>query len=159
MPNPRPHAVNPSTSTARAIFVYKTTDYDSPSHVGLGVIAASTAKTLRSAGLWAEAWGCIDAANLRTRLERACVLAHERGQLQPTHVVIHAPWVPSGELAAMARDFPDIVFAVVSHSNFGFLAADPHAENIERNAVHGSDADDTARFEISFFFAGYELAK
>lgn len=34
-----------------------------------------------------------------------------------------------------------------------------HAENIERNAVHGSDADDTARFEISFFFAGYELAK
>ena len=33
-----------------------------------------------------------------------------------------------------------------------------HAANIERNAVHGSDADDTARFEISFFFAGYELA-
>ena len=33
-----------------------------------------------------------------------------------------------------------------------------HAQNIERNAVHGSDADDTARFEISFFFAGYELA-
>lgn len=31
--------------------------------------------------------------------------------------------------------------------------------NIERNAVHGSDADDTARFEISYFFAGYELAK
>lgn len=34
-----------------------------------------------------------------------------------------------------------------------------HATNIERNAVHGSDADDTARFELSFFFAGYELAK
>ena len=33
------------------------------------------------------------------------------------------------------------------------------AENIERNAVHGSDAEDTARFELSFFFAGYELAK
>ena|SRR5512146_1208084 len=31
--------------------------------------------------------------------------------------------------------------------------------SIERNAVHGSDADDTARFEISYFFAGYELAK
>jgi hypothetical protein len=135
MPNPRPHAVNPSTSTARAIFVYKTTDYDSPSHVGLGVIAASTAKTLRTAGLWAEAWGCIDAANLRVRLERACVLAHERGQLQPTHVVIHAPWVPTGELAAMARDYPDIVFVVVSHSNFGFLAADPHAVQLLREAV------------------------
>jgi nucleoside-diphosphate kinase len=31
--------------------------------------------------------------------------------------------------------------------------------NIEKNAIHGSDADDTARFELSFFFAGYELAK
>ncbi len=27
------------------------------------------------------------------------------------------------------------------------------------NAIHGSDADDTARFELSFFFAGYELAQ
>ena len=28
-----------------------------------------------------------------------------------------------------------------------------------KNAVHGSDAEDTARFELSYFFAGYELAK
>jgi nucleoside-diphosphate kinase len=33
------------------------------------------------------------------------------------------------------------------------------ASNIEHNAVHGSDAEDTARFELSYFFAGYELAK
>jgi nucleoside-diphosphate kinase len=33
------------------------------------------------------------------------------------------------------------------------------ASNIEKNAVHGSDAEDTARFEISYFFAGHELAK
>jgi nucleoside-diphosphate kinase len=33
------------------------------------------------------------------------------------------------------------------------------ATDIERNAIHGSDADDTARFELSYFFAGYELAK
>ena len=31
------------------------------------------------------------------------------------------------------------------------------AGSIEENAVHGSDADDTAAFEIGFFFAGYEL--
>jgi nucleoside-diphosphate kinase len=30
--------------------------------------------------------------------------------------------------------------------------------NIERNAVHGSDAPDTAAQEIAFFFAGAELA-
>jgi len=33
------------------------------------------------------------------------------------------------------------------------------ADSIERNAIHGSDADDTARFELSYFFAGYELTK
>ena len=31
--------------------------------------------------------------------------------------------------------------------------------SIERNATHGSDADDTARFELSYFFAGYELVR
>jgi nucleoside-diphosphate kinase len=34
-----------------------------------------------------------------------------------------------------------------------------YAESIERNAVHGSDAEDTARFELSYFFAGYELVR
>jgi nucleoside-diphosphate kinase len=33
------------------------------------------------------------------------------------------------------------------------------ASSIELNAIHGSDADDTARFELSFFFAGYELTQ
>jgi nucleoside-diphosphate kinase len=33
------------------------------------------------------------------------------------------------------------------------------AESIERNAIHGSDADETARFELSYFFAGYELTR
>ncbi len=33
------------------------------------------------------------------------------------------------------------------------------AASIEANAVHGSDAEETARFELSYFFAGYELFK
>lgn len=32
------------------------------------------------------------------------------------------------------------------------------ASSIEENAIHGSDAEDTAKFEIGYFFAGYELA-
>jgi len=31
------------------------------------------------------------------------------------------------------------------------------AESIERNATHGSDAPETAAFEIGYFFAGIEL--
>ena len=32
------------------------------------------------------------------------------------------------------------------------------AGSIEENAMHGSDAEDTAAFEIGYFFAGLELA-
>ena len=31
------------------------------------------------------------------------------------------------------------------------------ASSIEQNAIHGSDAEETARFELSYFFAGFEL--
>ena len=31
------------------------------------------------------------------------------------------------------------------------------ASSIEENVIHGSDAEDTAAFEIGYFFAGYEL--
>lgn len=31
--------------------------------------------------------------------------------------------------------------------------------SIERNAIHGSDAEETARFELGYFFADYELGK
>jgi len=31
------------------------------------------------------------------------------------------------------------------------------AVSIEENAMHGSDAEDTAAFEMGYFFAGYEL--
>jgi nucleoside-diphosphate kinase len=31
--------------------------------------------------------------------------------------------------------------------------------SIEHNAIHGSDAEETARFELSYFFAGCELTR
>ena len=33
-----------------------------------------------------------------------------------------------------------------------------YAESIEANSVHGSDSDENAKIEISFFFSGSELA-
>jgi nucleoside-diphosphate kinase len=32
-----------------------------------------------------------------------------------------------------------------------------YAESIQNNAIHGSDAEDTAAFEIGYWFAGFEL--
>jgi nucleoside-diphosphate kinase len=34
-----------------------------------------------------------------------------------------------------------------------------HGTDIEKNAVHGSDAPETAKYEIGFFFSGAELAR
>ena len=33
-----------------------------------------------------------------------------------------------------------------------------YGTDIEKNAVHGSDAAETAKFELGYFFRGYELA-
>ena len=33
------------------------------------------------------------------------------------------------------------------------------ASSIEHNAIHGSDAEETARFELGYFFADYELGQ
>jgi nucleoside-diphosphate kinase len=43
-----------------------------------------------------------------------------------------------------------------AEADAGTIRAD-FAESIDENAVHGSDAADTARQEISFFFADYEI--
>jgi nucleoside-diphosphate kinase len=32
-----------------------------------------------------------------------------------------------------------------------------YADSIQENAIHGSDAEETAAFEIGYWFAGYEL--
>src|SRR5207248_11735065 len=62
-------------------------------------------------------------------------LFRSRGQIDPTHVVVHAPWIPTAEIAAMAHECPNVTFTVVTHSNFGFLAADPHAVRLLRETV------------------------
>ena len=53
---------------------------------------------------------------------------------------------------------PSIALALVGVDEEGTIRK-KWASSIEHNAIHGSDAEDTARFELSFFFAGYELAK
>src|SRR3974377_640119 len=75
-------------------------------------------------------------------------------------------FMSSGPIVVMALEKED---AITDYRNL-MGATDPAkadegtirkkwATNIERNALHGSYAEDTARFELSYFFAGYDLAK
>jgi nucleoside-diphosphate kinase len=78
-----------------------------------------------------------------------------------------------GSLAAFMSSGPSIVMVLEAPSAIAkwrtlMGATDPakaeagtlrreFAESIERNATHGSDAPETAAFEIGYFFAGLEL--
>ena len=95
------------------------------SHIGLGVTALNTAKTLRSTGINADVWPIVSPAELRTRLLAT-----------PTsHVVISAPWISTNDLALLCAEFKDTQFAVTCHSNLGFLQADPSAMRLVREGL------------------------
>jgi hypothetical protein len=104
------------------------------SHIGLGVTAMNSAKSLRALGHSAEVWPIVSSRELRTRL--TAVAASQPA----THVVISAPWIPTLELASLAHDFPDTHFLVTCHSNLGFLQADPSAMRLVRE---GADLERT----------------
>lgn len=95
------------------------------SHIGLGVAAINTAKVLRHAGIKADVWPILRAADLRQKLSAA----------PAEHVVISAPWIPTAELQALSNDFPDTHFAVNCHSNVGFLQADRNGVKLLRETM------------------------
>jgi hypothetical protein len=131
----RPHHLQPRLDTARVALVYRDFAGTGVSHVGLGISASYTAKTLRQHGVWAEVWPTQSPQKLAERLHRAHAHADAHCDVRPTHVVLSAPWVPTNDLATLAFEFPDIVFVVVSHSSVGFLSADPHAIRLLRETA------------------------
>jgi glycosyltransferase involved in cell wall biosynthesis len=131
----RPHSLRPYVDTVRVALVYRDFTGVGVSHVGLGVSAQYTAKTLRHHGIWAEVWAIQSPQKLRERLRAAHANADQRGELRPTHVILAAPWMPSNEVELTAAEFPEVAFVVVSHSSVGFLAADPHAIRLLRQTA------------------------
>ena len=131
----RPHHLRPGVDTVRVALVYRDITGAGVSHVGLGVSAAYTAKTVRHHGLWAEVWHAQRPQKLLERLRHTQARADQRGEARPTHVVLAAPWIPTPDLAAMAAEFPEVAFVVISHSSVGFLAADPHAIRLLRETA------------------------
>jgi glycosyltransferase involved in cell wall biosynthesis len=129
----RPHLVGPAKETVHALIVYK--DFGSfagISHIGLGVAAMNNARILNANGFWTEV------IPLKTPVDLAAILAAKRAhnlthsEVPVSHCVISAAWFPAMQLAALSRQFHEIDFTVVSHSNVGFLQADPSAFTILR---------------------------
>lgn len=128
----RPHCLAPSKRTARVALVYKNfAASKGVSHIGLGVAAFNTAATLRRLGYWVEIWPVATSAGLTERLRREQLST----ELPISHVVISAPWVPTADLQTLTTTYPNIDFAVVSHSNVGFLMADPNGIKLLRQGL------------------------
>ena len=124
------------------------------SHIGLGVSALNTSKSLREAGIHTDVWPILNAKDLAARIEAA--------NPRPSHIVIAAPWLPTLDLQAyLVFRFPDIQFAVVCHSNVGFLSADPSAIknfredlDLEQGALNFNAAGNSKRF-VRFIQSSY----
>lgn len=52
-----------------------------------------------------------------------------------THVVISAPWLTVFDLKAILNRYPKIKFVILSHSNVGFLQADPWGVDLLRHYI------------------------
>jgi hypothetical protein len=135
-----PHHLHPCAETVRVVLIHKNFVGTGVTHVGLGISAGYTAKTLRQRdpythGIWAEVWPAQTGKQIVERLRTSNAQADIRGVIRVSHVVIAAPWIEAAEIAAMAGEFPEVVWAVVCHSNIGFLSADPGAIRIMQDLV------------------------
>ena len=92
------------------------------SHIGLGVAALNTCKVLQAHGNRVEVWAVNNANELMQRIAAA-----QTETVPITHFVMSAPWIPTLEWQKICITFHRIQFACSSHSNVGFLQADPLA--------------------------------
>jgi hypothetical protein len=125
-----PHIVQPTPVSARVILVYRS--FNKVSHVGLGISSLNSARVLRNAGVWADAWAAGTVADIDAKLEVTQGVSHPEGTHPISHVVIQAPWVQTKDLQALLMKWPDVHFCVLCHSNIGFLQVDPNAIRLMR---------------------------
>jgi glycosyltransferase involved in cell wall biosynthesis len=99
------------------------------SHIGLGVAAINNTNYLNS--------NSINAAVFPVRHNIDIVQAIKEYETENkyslTHAVISAPWISTRDMKAIVEYFPMTQFVVVSHSNVGFLQADPQGIHLIRD--------------------------
>jgi hypothetical protein len=71
--------------------------------------------------------------DIRTKLDATNKQAMQDHQHPVSNVVIAAPWVASKDMQALVANYPHIDFVSLSHSNVGFLQADPGAVRLLRD--------------------------
>jgi hypothetical protein len=104
------------------LLIYKS--FSTASHAGLGVSALNCLKVLRANGISSQIWQIDSTTSMIAKLEPVASTF--------THVVVSAPWIATADWHRILRQFPSIQFSVNTHSNVGFLQADPNAVRLIR---------------------------
>ena len=95
------------------------------SHIGLGNAGVNIAKVLKKHGIQTTVFAANNLQEVTARLKA----------VQPTHVVISAPWLKSNEIISLLNEFPLTEFVVNFHSNVGFLQADTQGVKLMREYI------------------------
>lgn len=100
--------------------------------VGLNVAGFTTAKVLREHGVDVSVFPVRHNVDIVHALDKY----NETHKERLTHVVISAPWLSVHDLKRLIENFKDIQFVILSHSNVGFLQADPGGVHLLRQYQH-----------------------
>lgn len=89
--------------------------------VGLNVAGYTTEKVLNQHGFETVVYPVRHNVDVVHSIDRY----NETHKVKLTHAVISAPWLSVHDLKSLLSHFPSVQFVVLSHSNVGFLQADP----------------------------------
>lgn len=129
-----PAVTTPQDRRFRVAFVYKNFGRTPSGHIGLGVTALQHVKYLQAKGIYCDVWGILNLNDLKAKIALART---EPSNVHPlTHIVISAPFLAAEDMQDIAILNPSLDFAVVSHSNIGFLSADPGAFKLIREYMN-----------------------
>lgn len=117
-----------SPKDVRVAIVYKNfAIHAGISHIGLGVSALNNAKVLENHGIKCDVVAAVSVKSMYDTLNAAAA-----SKLPYTHMIISAAWITTNDMRALIQTFPFVEFYVNSHSNVGFLQADPNALKLLR---------------------------
>jgi len=104
-----------------ALFFKDFAAWTQASCVGLNVAGFTTARFLQMHGIDTHVFPVRHNVDIVNAIDKY----NETHEHRLTHVVISAPWLTLFEVKALIKHFHDIQFVILSHSNVGFLQADP----------------------------------
>ena len=121
------HYLDPQIHRAHVVLLYRNFQkFAAACHIGLGVNALHTVKVLRAEKIRADAVGVSTAED---------VIAYVARTPSITHAVVEALWISTATLEALLTRFPHVHWIVRSHSEVGFLQADPGAVQFIREQL------------------------